>query len=64
VSRGRRRRSTSATGRRAEGDELVVRWRNVDDERAALDRLLGTVCRRDREVLRLRFAEDLTQRGS
>jgi RNA polymerase sigma-B factor len=32
------------------------------DARASLDRLLGTLDRRDREVLRLRFEEDLTQR--
>ena len=32
------------------------------DARASLDRLLRTLCRRDREVLRLRFEEDLTQR--
>ena len=32
------------------------------DARASLDRLLRTLCWRDREVLRLRFEEDLTQR--
>ena len=35
---------------------------DVADARASLDWLLGTLCRRDREVLRLRFEEDLTQR--
>jgi RNA polymerase sigma-B factor len=35
---------------------------DVADVRASLDGLLRTLCRRDREVLRLRFEEDLTQR--
>jgi RNA polymerase sigma-B factor len=35
---------------------------DVADARASLDRLLRTLRRRDREVLRLRFVEDLTQR--
>jgi RNA polymerase sigma-B factor len=46
------------------GDGLAYHEPGYDlaDARASLDRLLGTLCRRDREVLRLRFEEDLTQR--
>ena len=46
------------------GDALPYHERGYDvaDARASLDRLLRTLCRRDREVLRLRFEEDLTQR--
>jgi RNA polymerase sigma-B factor len=46
------------------GDALPYHERGYDvaDARASLDRLLGTLCWRDREVLRLRFEEDLTQR--
>jgi RNA polymerase sigma-B factor len=45
-------------------DTLAYDERGYDlaDTRASLDRLLRTVCRRDREILRLRFEEDLTQR--
>jgi RNA polymerase sigma-B factor len=46
------------------GDVLAYHERGYDvaDARASLHRLLRTLCRRDREVLRLRFEEDLTQR--
>jgi RNA polymerase sigma-B factor len=46
------------------GDVLPYHERGYEmaDARASLDRLLRTLCRRDREVLRLRFEEDLTQR--
>jgi RNA polymerase sigma-B factor len=46
------------------GDVLAYHERGYDvvDARASLDGLLRTLCRRDREVLRLRFDEDLTQR--
>jgi RNA polymerase sigma-B factor len=45
-------------------DTLAYDERGYDlaDARASLERLLATVCRRDREILRLRFEEDLTQR--
>ena len=35
---------------------------DLADARASLERLVRTRCRRDREVVRLRFEEDLTQR--
>jgi RNA polymerase sigma-B factor len=35
---------------------------DLADQRELVDRLLHTLCRRDREVMRLRFEEDLTQR--
>jgi RNA polymerase sigma-B factor len=46
------------------GDTLSYHERGYDlaDERASLERLLGTLPSRDRAVVRLRFEEDLTQR--
>jgi RNA polymerase sigma-B factor len=45
-------------------DTLAYDERGYDlaDARASIDRLAQALCRRDREVLRLRFEEDLTQR--
>jgi RNA polymerase sigma-B factor len=46
------------------GDTLSYHERGYDlaDERASLERLLDTLISRDREIVRLRFDEDLTQR--
>jgi len=45
------------------GDQMGTREDGfgLAEDRATLDRLLGTVTAREREVLRLRFEEDLTQ---
>jgi RNA polymerase sigma-B factor len=45
-------------------DTLAYHERGYElaDARVSLERLLRTLCRRDREVVRLRFEEDLTQR--
>jgi RNA polymerase sigma-B factor len=46
------------------GDTLAYHERGYDlaDERASLERLLDTLTSRDREIVRLRFEEDMTQR--